>query len=142
MPITFSPKEITGIMKSIKESGLWSPEEYGEALESVKNWMAGKPGSVVDIPEIKTQAENAIKTGQWGTLATLLKTASPAILTGAAVAGAWAIPAKKAGEEIGWRMEEKRAGKRLRPIQPPLKETAKYIPSAIMAGIRKKIKRQ
>jgi hypothetical protein len=142
MPIAFSPEQIKGMMRAIKETGFYDPSQYPAVLESLKNWTLNRPGQGANIPISVKHAKEAIQTGQWGALATILKTIAPTMLAGAATAGAWAIPAKKAGEEIGWRMEEKRAGKRLRPVQPPLKETAKYIPRAIMAGIRKKIKRQ
>jgi hypothetical protein len=82
-----------------------------------------------------------------------LTSAAPLVGAGALATGAWAYPAKKLGEEIGWRIEEKKAGKRLRPVEPSFKQYAKYIPGAIahtvlapgravMTAIKKKLKKK
>jgi hypothetical protein len=78
---------------------------------------------------------------------------APLLGAGALATGAWAYPAKKLGEEIGWRIEEKKAGKRLRPVEPSFKQYAKYLPGAIahtvtapgraiISAIKKKIKKK
>lgn len=47
---------------------------------------------------------------------------------GAAAAGAWAYPMKRLGEEMGYKIEEKKAGQRLRPEAMPFREVAPHLP--------------
>lgn len=54
--------------------------------------------------------------------------AAPLIGAGALTVGAWAYPAWKLGEELGWRLEEHKAKKRLRPPSIPFREYKKYLP--------------
>jgi hypothetical protein len=108
MPMTFSPEEITGMMKAIKGTGFYDPSQYSKALEAVKNWVANKPGQGADIPI--SAAKGAAPAVGAGSLMGLL----PLIGAGALATGAWAYPAYRLGKELGWRIEEKKAGRSLR----------------------------
>ncbi|MFQ5976314.1 MAG: hypothetical protein ACE5J5_08380, partial [Candidatus Hydrothermarchaeales archaeon] len=61
---------------------------------------------------------------------------------GAAATISLAPLAKKVGKEIGYRIEERKAGKRLRPKALPLKQVAKFLPGArTVRKARKAVKR-
>ena len=54
--------------------------------------------------------------------------AAPLVGAGAAATAAWAYPMKRLGERIGYGIEEKKAGRRLRPEAMPFKEVAPHLP--------------
>jgi len=114
-----------------------SPQQLNEALQGVQKWL-GKPLSPQEVQGFSKSIQS--NPGFWdmlgkgtgvGAAAKAATPIAPLIGAGALATGAWAYPAKKLGEEIGWRIEEKKAGKRLRPVEPSFKQYAKYIPGAI-----------
>jgi len=122
-----------------------SPEQVNIALQGLVKWFqrqgtAIKPGEVEGfkraIQSNPQLYEHLGKSAAGGAAAGAGATPLlPLLGAGALTTAAWAYPAKKLGEEIGWRIEEKKAGKRLRPVEPSFKQYAKYIPGAIASTV-------
>jgi hypothetical protein len=132
MPITFSPSTLQGLMKAVKESGSFLPEEQKLALESVKNFILNKPGQTVEqLQGMKGAAPAVAGAGLMGLL--------PLLGAGALATAAWAYPAKKLGETLGWKIESKKAGRNLQ--DPAFDEaTSEKMLAAIKKRRNKKIK--
>ena len=125
MPILSLP-EIQGLVKAIKSMPWYKPGSELEELTKIGKWTNQ------DIPpEALEGLKRTAGTGSPTGFLSALKAVAPLIGAGALTVAGWAVPAKKLGEEIGWRLEERKAGKRLRPAEPSLKEYAKYIPGAL-----------
>lgn len=113
-----------------------TPQQINIALQGVSKWL-GKSLNPQEVQGFtKVIQQNPSFYDYVGKAAAPLQkavgsSALPLIGAGALATGAWAYPAKKLGEEIGWRIEEKREGKRLRPPPVPFKEYAKYLPEEI-----------
>lgn len=94
--------------------------------------MPGEGGAYEGLKQqIKTLLDRPTTEMELAALLKNIAKAIPPIAAGAATVTGWAVPAKRIGAEIGWRIEEKKAGKRLRPQEPSFKEYAKYIPGAL-----------
>lgn len=139
-----------------------TPQQVNIALQGVSKWLgkALTPREVQGFSKVIQQNPNFydyIGKATQPLQKAAGSSALPLIGAGALATGAWAYPAKKLGENLGWMIEEKKAGKRLRPVEPSFKEYGKYLPGEIaktvtaparwvgrniMTAIKKRIKKK
>jgi len=110
-----------------------TPQQINIALQGVSKWLGKSlnPQEVQGFTKVIQQNPNFYDYIGKATETTTKASALPLIGAGALATGAWAYPAKKLGENLGWMIEEHKAGKRLRPVEPSFKEYGKYLPGEI-----------
>jgi len=124
-----SQKALKSIVNSVSQ--FKNIKEIGQAAEQLKRVIPKSEQTQTVLQDISNWTKTAKQTAGQAFIGGKGAAAIGALGTvaaGGAVAGAWAYPAKKLGEEIGTRIEEKKAGRRLRSAKMPFKEYAQYLP--------------